>query len=84
MSGYRFFPEMARREVQHFLRRYRRVARRRHRLLVSVLHWRRPGSVWAIDFAEPPLAIEEVYNYLLAVRDLWLWPADEPAMVDEA
>jgi transposase InsO family protein len=81
-----FFPEMARREVQDFLRRYRRVWRRRYQLPGHVLRWTRPGTVWAIDFAEPPLPVEGSYPYLLAVRDLasglqllWLPVPDETA-----
>lgn len=77
-------PEMARREVQHLLRRYRRAWKRRRRLLVHILHWQRAGSVWAVDFAEPPAAIDGCYPRLLAVRDLasgcqllWLPVADE-------
>jgi len=35
-----------------------------------VLHWQRPGAVWALDFAEAPHAIDGIYPYLLAVRDL--------------
>jgi transposase InsO family protein len=75
---------MARREIQAMLRRYRRVWRLRN--LLQVLDWRRPGSVWAVDFAEPPQPIEGCYPYLLAVRDLasgcqllWLPIADETA-----
>jgi transposase InsO family protein len=77
---------MARREIQDLLRRYRRAWRRRRRLLTRRLHWTRPGSVWAIDFAEPPQPIEGRYARLLAVRDLasgyqllWLPVLDEAA-----
>jgi hypothetical protein len=63
-------PQMARREVQDVLRRYRKVWKRRQKLLASILHWKKPGSVWAVDFAEPPLPIEGCYVRLLAVRDL--------------
>jgi hypothetical protein len=77
---------MARREVQDILRRYREARKRRRRLLALVLRWTKPGSVWAIDFAEPPLAIDGCYDYLLAVRDLasgmqllWLPAIDETA-----
>jgi len=80
------FPQMARREVQHVLRRYRKVWKRRRRLLALVLRWTRPGSVWAMDFAEPPLPVDGYYKYLFAVRDLasgmqllWLPVADESA-----
>jgi hypothetical protein len=51
-----------------------------------VLHWTRPGAVWAIDFAEPPRPIEGYYSRLLAVRDLasgyqllWLPVRDDAA-----
>jgi transposase InsO family protein len=76
-------PGLARRETADLLRRYRRVWRRRHRLLSRVLRWTQPGTVWAIDFAEPPLPIDG-YGRLLAVRDLasgyqllWLPVPDE-------
>jgi transposase InsO family protein len=79
-------PEMARREIQDMLRRYRRLYKRRCRALVRVLHWHRTGAVWATDFAEPPLAVDGCYSRLLAVRDLasgfqlaWLPVADESA-----
>jgi transposase InsO family protein len=78
--------EMPRRELRDLLRRYRRAWRRRRRLLTRRLHWTRPGSVWAIDFAEPPQAVEGCYGRLLAVRDLasgcqllWLPVPDESA-----
>jgi hypothetical protein len=35
-----------------------------------VLHWTVPGSVWAMDFAEPPAPVDGVYDYLFSVRDL--------------
>ena len=54
-------PEMARREIQNLLRRYRRAWRHRRQLLMRKLHWSRPGSVWAIDFAEPPQPVEGSY-----------------------
>src|SRR5262249_281293 len=49
------FPEMPRAELADLLRRYRRVWVRRHHQALHVLHWQRPGTVWAIDYAEPPL-----------------------------
>jgi transposase InsO family protein len=80
------FPQMARREVRDILCRYRRAWKRKRRLLALVLHWQRPGSVWAIDFAEPPLPVDGCYKYLFAVRDLasgkqllWLPVTDESA-----
>jgi transposase len=80
------FPQIARREVRDILRRYRKAWKRKRRLLSLVLHWKRPGSVWAIDFAEPPLPVDGCYKYLFAVRDLasgmqllWLPVRDESA-----
>jgi transposase InsO family protein len=63
-------PELARAELADLLRRYRRVWRRRHGEVLHVLHWQRPGAVWAMDYAAPPLPLEEGYSALLAVRDL--------------
>jgi transposase InsO family protein len=84
-------PGMARREVADLLRRYRRVWRRKRRLLARILHWTRPGAVWAIDFSEPPLPIEGCFDRLLAVRDLasgyqllWLPVRDESAVTAAA
>jgi hypothetical protein len=64
------FPGLPRAELHDLLRRYRRVWQRRHHEAVHVLHWQQPGSVWAIDYAEPPLPLEEGFTDLLAVRDL--------------
>jgi transposase InsO family protein len=79
-------PGLARREVADLLRRSRRVWRRRHGLLARRLRWARAGSVWAIDFAEPPQPVDGCFARLLAVRDLasgcqllWLPVADETA-----
>lgn len=80
-------PGLARREVEDLLKRYRRVWRRKQRLLSHRLSWTRPGTVWAIDFAQPPMPIEGCYLRLLAVRDLasgyqllWLPTTDESAL----
>lgn len=77
---------MARREIQNLLRRYRRVWRYRRRLLHPTLIWTCAGSVWAVDFSEPPQPIEGTFDRLLAVRDLasgcqlaWLPVHDENA-----
>ena len=64
------FRGMARSELVHLQCRYRRAYRRRQRHLLHRLHWQEPGTVWAIDHAEPPQAIDGQYTYLLAVRDL--------------
>jgi transposase InsO family protein len=64
------FPAMPRAELADLLRRYRYVWVRRHSQWLHVLHWQHPGTVWAIDYARPPLPLEEGYTDLLAVRDL--------------
>lgn len=64
------FPDVPRAELADLLRRYRCVWVRRHGQLLHVLHWQQPGTVWAIDYARPPLPLEEGYTDLLAVRDL--------------
>ncbi len=61
---------MARGELVELQRRYRRAWRRKQRLLVGVLHWTRPGSVWAMDFTEPAAPIDGLFPEILAVRDL--------------
>lgn len=80
------FPQMPRSEVADILRRYRRVWNRRQRQQASFLQWTVPGSVWAMDFAEPPEPVDGLYTCLLAVRDLasgyqlaWLPVVDETA-----
>jgi transposase InsO family protein len=64
------FPTMTRAELDDLLTRYRRVWRQRQRQPLCVLTWTTPGTVWAMDFAEAPAAIDGVGPYLLAVRDL--------------
>lgn len=78
------FPHVSRADLADLLTRYRRLWRRHHTQVPHVLHWREPGRVWAIDFAQPPALIEDRYGYLLAVRDLasgqqlaW-WPVEAP------
>ena len=80
------FPELARAELDNLAHRYCRWWRRHYQQALHVLHWQVPGTVWAMDFAEPPAPIDGRYPYLLAVRDLgsgqqllWLPVADETA-----
>jgi transposase InsO family protein len=63
-------PTLARGEVQDLQRRFRRVWRRNHRRLLRVLHWHRPGAVWAMDHVEPPRPVDGHWPHILAVRDL--------------
>jgi len=64
------FPGLPRCELEDLLGRYRRLWRRCHPQALHVLHWTRVGAVWALDFAEPPAAVDGHYPWLLAVRDL--------------
>src|SRR5262249_61038475 len=64
------FPSVARGTLENLLERCRRVWRRKSRWLVHTLRWTRPGSVWAMDFTEPPAPIDGEYRYLLLIRDL--------------
>jgi transposase InsO family protein len=64
----RHFPDVVRAELVDLRTRYRRLYRGRE--AQRVLHWLRPGAVWAIDYSEAPCVIEGWYEYVLAVRDL--------------
>lgn len=64
------FPGLARSALCEIVARYRRVYRRRRRGLRHALRWTVPGTVWAMDFTEPPLPIDGEYPYILVVRDL--------------
>jgi transposase InsO family protein len=64
------FPDMARAEIERLVKDYRAQWRAAHRRPLRVLHWLRPGSAWAMDFAQAPAPIDGIYPYLLAVRDL--------------
>ena len=64
------FPSMPRSEIVNLQRRFRRAYRKRQRRFLRSLDWQQPGTVWAIDHAEPPRLIDGQYKCLLAVRDL--------------
>jgi transposase InsO family protein len=64
------FPKMPRREVEDIVRRYKRLHRRERILKLHILRWLRPGTVWAMDLAEPPSPVDGEHPFLLAVRDL--------------
>lgn len=65
-----FFPDIARSALIDLQARCRAIYRRKADWIVHALRWTTPGSVWAIDFAEPPHPIEKHYTHLLTVRDL--------------
>jgi transposase InsO family protein len=56
--------------LAYLLAGYRRQFQAEHRLVVETLHWRCPGSVWAIDHSMPPRPIDGCYSQILAIRDL--------------
>jgi transposase InsO family protein len=64
------FPWVARRELEDLAARFRRVHRCRHQPLAYVLRWLWPGTVWAMDFTEPPARVDGTYKAILLVRDL--------------
>lgn len=64
------FPEIARATLVDLQRRCRGIFLRRAAWIVHALRWTRAGAVWAIDFTDPPAAIEGLYTKLLVVRDL--------------
>jgi len=64
------FPELGRNEARGILAEFRHECRNGLRAEVHALHWKRPGSVWAMDHMEPPSPVDGEYPYILAVRDL--------------
>lgn len=63
------FPNMARREVEDLVVRYRRVYQKRGALLHEIT-WANDAGVWAIDYTEAPSPIDRTYRHVLCVRDL--------------
>jgi len=64
------FPQVARGALENLLERGRRLYHRHKLWHLRSLRWTRPGTVWAMDFAEAPAPIDGVYRYLLLIRDL--------------
>jgi hypothetical protein len=65
-----FFPTTPRSELEHMLARYRHLHLRRNKVLLHVLRWTKPGTVWAMDFAKPARPVDGIYPYVFVVRDL--------------
>jgi len=65
-----FFPNAPRSELEHMLARYRSLHLSRNKVLLHVLRWTQPGTVWAMDFAKPALPVDGIYPYVFVVRDL--------------
>jgi transposase InsO family protein len=64
------FPQIAKGELQDLLAHYKSLNLFKKSQVVHTLRWQRPGAVWAIDFTEPPLPVDNQYRYVLGVRDL--------------
>lgn len=64
------FPDVPRRVLAAVKDHYRYVLARWRRRQLARLEWTLPGRVWAMDHAEPPLSVENKYDYILSVRDL--------------
>jgi transposase InsO family protein len=67
----RCFPDVPRAELIELQDRCRRVVHKRGpRETIHRLRWTRAGSVWALDFSQPPCRIDGCFSRLTAVRDL--------------
>ena len=64
------FPDRPRAELEDLLKRYRRLHAGKHKVCLSLLRWHIPGTVWAMDFCQPPLPVDGIYPYIFLVRDL--------------
>ena len=64
------FPELKRAELEDLLQRYRRLHTRKNRVCLHLLRWHKPGTVWAMDFCQPPQPVDGIYPYVFMVRDL--------------
>jgi transposase InsO family protein len=65
-----WFPDLPRAEIHRLVQDYRQEWIGQHPRWVQVLHWQKPGTVWAMDFSEAPQLVDGLYRYMLAVRDL--------------
>jgi len=63
-------PELGRNEAAKLLDELRRECCEDHYATVTALQWMRPGTVWAMDHTRPPSAVDDLYPYILLVRDL--------------
>jgi len=64
------FPEVPRQEIEELLYRYRVDYRREHTETIEELLWEQPGTVWAMDYTQPPSPVDGVFRDIFAVRDL--------------
>jgi hypothetical protein len=64
------WPPAPRAALVDLKRRWRYAAHRRGGRLCAVVQWLRAGSVWAMDWTDPPRPVEGTYRKILSVRDV--------------
>ncbi len=65
-----YFERVSRREMRHLIARARKLWKRLTKRGCLALNWEVAGTVWAMDFTDPPSPVEGQYPKLLLVRDL--------------
>jgi transposase InsO family protein len=63
-------PELGRNEAARLLEEWLWQCREDYRATVTALQWMKTGTVWAMDHTRPPRAVDDLYPYVLIVRDL--------------
>jgi len=63
-------PDASRAELRELKRRYRTAWRRGPVTFIPALRWTMPGSVWAMDFTQPPAPVDGIFPRILVARDL--------------
>jgi len=63
-------PDLSRCELAEIKRRWVRIQVERYRLPIRVLHWTRPGAVWAMDYTKPDRPVDGAFGQILVVQDL--------------
>ena len=64
------YPEVARGELADLLQRFRHAYWDENTLYRDALYWTRINAVWALDYTDPPLPVDGLYEKILVVRDL--------------
>ena len=64
------FPHITRSELIEIRSDFRQQYAQENTREYQFLKWPHPGSVWAFDFTQPPVPVEQKYNQILAGRDL--------------
>ncbi len=64
------FPGAPKRDLEDMLQRFRAADLHKGGYMLHALRWWKAGSIWAVDHLEPPKPVDNIYPYVLAVRDL--------------